>query len=282
MSQDPPMSLDGRGPPAAASEPNAVDEALTRQVAELRRRLEEAEETIRAIREDEVDAFVISHGEAERVLTLESADRPYRVLVESMQQGALTLSADSTILYGNPRLAALLGRPQDGLAGLTLLDLVPEGQRPACASLLREGRVAGAQGEAHFTRGDGTTVPVHLAVSPLPVVGSAALCALATDLTERKSFEQLQLAQAALRESEERLRLLVENVRDYVISFLDPAGRVVGWNEGGERLLGYRAAEVLGGPTDRFYIPEDRARGLPGHELEEAAATGRAADDNWM
>src|SRR3954453_20907781 len=157
MSQDPPMKLDGRGLPAAASEPNAVDEALTRQVAELRRRLEEAEETIRAIREDEVDAFVVSHGEADRVLTLESADRPYRVLVESMQQGALTLSADGIILYSNPRFAALLGRPQGGLVGLALLDLVPEGQRPACDFLLRDGRVAGAQGESIFARGDGTT-----------------------------------------------------------------------------------------------------------------------------
>ena len=168
------------------------------------------------------------------------------------------------------------------MAGLPLLDLVPETQRPACESLLREGRIAGAQGESLFTKDDGTTVPVHLAVSPLPVVGSTALCALATDLTERRSFEQLQLAQAALRESEERLRLLVENVRDHVISFLDPAGRVVGWNEGAERLLGYREAEVLGEPPDRFYTPEDRARGLPRHELEVAAATGRAGDDNWM
>src|SRR4051794_11238290 len=282
MLQDPSMDPVRGCPPPSPPAPYAAVEELAQQVVELRRRLEEAEETIRAIREDEVDAFVVAHGEAERVLTLESADRPYRVLVESMQQGALTLSADGTILYGNPRIAAFLGRPQDGLAGLALLDLVPEEQRPACVSLLREGRVAGAQGEALFAKEDGTTVPVHLSVSPLPVVGSVALCALATDLTERKSFEQLQLAQAALSESEERLRLLVENVRDYVISFLDPAGRVVGWNEGGERLLGYRAAEVLGGPTDRFYIPEDRARGLPGHELEEAAATGRAADDNWM
>jgi PAS domain S-box-containing protein len=255
---------------------------LLQENEELRRRLEEAEETIRAIREDEVDAFVVSHGEADRVLTLESADRPYRVLVESMQQGALTLSADGIILYSNPRFAALLGRPQDGLAGLPLLDLVPETRRPACESLLREGRIAGAQGESLFTKDDGTTVPVHLAVSPLPVVGSTALCALATDLTERRSFEQLQLAQAALRESEERLRLLVENVRDHVISFLDPAGRVVGWNEGAERLLGYREAEVLGEPPDRFYTPEDRARGLPRHELEVAAAAGRAGDDNWM
>src|SRR3954453_108197 len=124
MSQDPTMSLDRRGLPPPAPAPHAGVEDLTRQVAELRRRLDEAEETIRAIREDEVDAFVVSHGDADRVLTLESADHPYRVLVESMQQGALTLSADGTILYGNPRFAALLGRSQDGLAGLPLLDLV--------------------------------------------------------------------------------------------------------------------------------------------------------------
>src|SRR3954454_19493285 len=178
MSQGPPMSLDGRDPPPVDPASHADVEDLTRQVAELRRRLEEAEETIRAIREDEVDAFVVSDGEADRVLTLESADRPYRVLVESMQQGALTLSADGTVLYSNPRIAALLGRPQDGLAGLALLDLVPEGQRPACDSLLRQGRVAGAQGEALFASEEGTTVPVHLSVSPLPVVGSAALFAL--------------------------------------------------------------------------------------------------------
>src|SRR3954452_15991001 len=147
MSQAPPIDLDGGGAPPAAPAPRAGVEDLTRQVAELRRRLEEAEETIRAIREDEGDAFVVSRGEAERVVTLESADRPYRVLVESMQQGALTLSADGTILYGNPRFAALLGRPQEGLTGMALLDLVLEGQRPACVSLLREGRVAGAQGE---------------------------------------------------------------------------------------------------------------------------------------
>src|SRR4051794_22825644 len=121
MSQDPPTDPDRPGPP-----PHAGVEDLARQVAELRRRLEEAEETIRAIREDEVDAFVVSRGEADRVLTLESADRPYRVLVESMQQGALTLSADGTILYCNPRFAALLGRPQDELSGLALLDLGPE------------------------------------------------------------------------------------------------------------------------------------------------------------
>src|SRR4051794_27808306 len=205
MLQDPSMDPVRGCPPPSPPAPYAAVEELAQQVVELRRRLEEAEETIRAIREDEVDAFVVAHGEAERVLTLESADRPYRVLVESMQQGALTLSADGTILYSNPRFAALLGRPQDELAGLPLLDLVPGEARPACASLIAEGRVGGAQGECVFARGDGTTVPVHLAISHLPVVGTAALRALATDLTERKSLEQLQLAQAALRESEERL-----------------------------------------------------------------------------
>ena len=209
MVQDPPLDPVGRGPPASTPASHAGVEELARLVADLRRRLAEAEETIRAIREDEVDAFVVARGEAERVLTLETADRPYRVLVESMQQGALTLAADGTILYGNPRIADLLGRPQHGLVGRRLSDLAPAPQRSACDSLLREGLVAGAQGEALLARGDGTTVPVHLAVSPLPVVGATALCVLVTDLTERKSLEELRLTQAALRQSRDELEARV-------------------------------------------------------------------------
>jgi PAS domain S-box-containing protein len=99
---------------------------------------------------------------------------------------------------------------------------------------------------------------------------------MATGFIERLRTEE------ALRVSEERFRLVVENVRDHAILFLGPEGRIADWNVGTERLLGYRAAEVIGGPTDRFFIPEDRASGHPRRELEQAAATGRAVDDNWL
>ena len=84
-----------------------------------------------------------------------------------------------------------------------------------------------------------------------------------------------------LRASEERFRLLVESVRDYAIFMLDPGGHVVTWNAGAERFKGYKAAEILGSHFSRFYPPEALARGLPEHELREAAGVGSFEDEGW-
>ena len=75
------------------------------EIDDLRLRLQEAEETIRAIRSGAVDTFVVEESHGARVYTLQTADRPYRLLVEEMQQGALTLGDDGTIAYCNRRFA---------------------------------------------------------------------------------------------------------------------------------------------------------------------------------
>jgi PAS domain S-box-containing protein len=89
-------------------------------------------------------------------------------------------------------------------------------------------------------------------------------------------------AQEALRESEERFRLLVESTDDYAIISLDPDGSVVSWNPGAERTLGYTTEEIVGKPFELFFTPEDVAAGRPERELKLAAETGRAADENWL
>ena len=88
-------------------------------------------------------------------------------------------------------------------------------------------------------------------------------------------------AELALRESEERFRLLVQSVREYAIFFLDPLGRVVSWNNGAERMKGYRAEEILGKHISSLYLPEDVAAGRPEHILEEAAQRGQSEDEGW-
>lgn len=85
----------------------------------------------------------------------------------------------------------------------------------------------------------------------------------------------------AIRESEERFRLLVESVRDYAIFMLDPDGHVLTWNAGAERFKGYRAEEIIGQHFSRFYPPEDLARGLPEYELRVATDTGAFETDGW-
>jgi PAS domain S-box-containing protein len=87
--------------------------------------------------------------------------------------------------------------------------------------------------------------------------------------------------ESALRQGEERFRLLIEHVRDYAIFMLDPSGRVVSWNLGAERLKGYRAEEIIGEHFSRFYSPEDIAAAKPEKELRVAAAEGGVEDEGW-
>src|SRR5436309_11652558 len=92
-----------------------IDNDPNRVIEDLRSRLEQAEETLRAIRNGEVDALVVSGEEGERIYTLQSAETPYRVLVERMQEGALTLSREGIILYCNLRFSQMLGIPHGKL-----------------------------------------------------------------------------------------------------------------------------------------------------------------------
>ncbi|GAA0566857.1 hypothetical protein GCM10009416_01080 [Craurococcus roseus] len=91
----------------------------------------------------------------------------------------------------------------------------------------------------------------------------------------------LAASRAALRASEERLRLLLDSATDYAILATDLNRRVVTWNAGAERLLGWSEIEIVGRPADTFFTPEDRAAGAPEHEAAGALAEGRAADERW-
>ncbi len=90
-----------------------------------------------------------------------------------------------------------------------------------------------------------------------------------------------QEAARGVRKSEQLFRLLVEGVRDYALIMLDGSGRVASWNQGAERLLGYRAEEILGQHLARFHTPEDRARGAPFRQLNLTAAEGRCEEETW-
>src|SRR5436305_1154965 len=84
-----------------------------------------------------------------------------------------------------------------------------------------------------------------------------------------------------LADSEQKFRMLVQGVTDYAIYMIDPRGYITNWNLGGERIKGYRAEEVIGGHFSQFYMPEDRAAGIPARALEIAAREGRYEGEGW-
>ena len=114
-----------------------------------------------------------------------------------------------------------------------------------------------------------------LTVSRFTGPGPVRVVVAHENVTERK------LAEEALQGATERLRLLVESAKEYAIIMTDTQARVLEWNPGAERIIGYTEEEMLGRRADLIFTPEDRERGAPEHELLEAEATGAAKDQRW-
>lgn len=181
------------------------DETL---IAELRARLQEAEETLDAIRQGEVDAVVVGGPSGTRVYTLENADRPYRVLVEKMQEGAVTLSRDGTVLYCNERFASLVGIVRESMIGSKIGLVLPPAERDVFSRLLEQGTSSGT--ELTLISMEGTRVPVLVSFANVTVAEDVptVVCAVFTDQTlTRLRNDELTIANARLgQEIEDRRR----------------------------------------------------------------------------
>ena len=168
-------------------------------LAEVRAQLREAYEAIEAIRSGDVDSLVIGAPGQEQIYALASADRPYRLIVAAMNEGAATISPRGIILDANPRLGAMTGQTGTQLAGTAVLDLVPSAHRPAFARLLDVGAGDSARGEVELSGPGGTTIPALLAVSGFDLDGMLLRCLVLTDLTaQRRAEAEVQTLNAEL------------------------------------------------------------------------------------
>jgi PAS domain S-box-containing protein len=190
---------------------------LEHQIDELRRQLSEARETLRAIQDGEVDAVVVGDGDRPQVFTLDTPDKPYRLIVDQLHTGAATLTVEGTILACNDRLAAHLRREPAQLLGRPLAEFVEPAYVPLFVALLHDALAAPVEGEVVLLPADGSRVPLFLGVSALRE-GVAGVCLVVADLTEQKRRERL-VADEAL------ARSILEQVADAVV-VCDDAGTV--------------------------------------------------------
>jgi len=220
-------------------------EILQSENDELRRRLQEAEETVEAIRSGTVDALVVQEAAGNRIYTLAGAERPYRIFVEEMQQGAATLHADGTIAWSNKQLASLLKTPAETLIGISFRDFIASGQHVVYDNLLWQGQTRSGRGESFLRSADGATVPVFLTFNALPKDCGSAIGVLVTDLTSQKHHEQLSEAHAALRVSQRQLGLVTDTAPVF-IAYCDRDHRYKFVNERYADRLGLQAKDCIG------------------------------------
>jgi len=180
---------------------------ITDLVAEneaLKRRLEEAEDTLDAIRRGEVDALVVQTSRGDQVFTLKSADHPYRVLVESMGEGALTLSEDGIILHTNQAFARLVRYPHSKVIGSSVFDFF---QVESLSTLGRFFKKTGAgkpqRAEFGLQPNVGPEPPVLLSATRLRLEDDEVICVVVTDLSDVRAAEQ------ALRKAHDELEIRV-------------------------------------------------------------------------
>ncbi|MBX0290190.1 HAMP domain-containing histidine kinase [Hymenobacter sp. HSC-4F20] len=171
-------------------QPCAAD--LLRQNEELRQQLLEAEELITAIRTGAVDALAVQSAEGPRIFTLQSADQGYRTLIEQMNEGALLLSRDATVLYGNACLAGLLGLLLEEVIGCSFLRFVPAEFQAYWNALLEKGWEGKSRGEMPLQVQSGLLQPFSVSMNVLEFDGMPVLAVIITDLSAQQEIKDIR------------------------------------------------------------------------------------------
>ncbi|MBD2747237.1 PAS domain S-box protein [Microvirga sp. BT688] len=210
-----------------------------------------------------------------------SQEGRFQLLVDAVTDYAIyMLDPKGIVSSWNAGAQRFKGYTQDEILGehfsrfYTDEDKATELPRRALETAAREGKF---EAEGWRLRKDGTRFWAHVVIDPIrdtqgDLIGFAKIT---RDLTERKKTQE------ALKESEERFRLLVQGVTDYAIYMLDPQGRVTNWNAGAQRIKGYTQDEILGEHFSRFYTDEDKATELPRRALETAVREGKFEAEGW-
>ncbi|MBA2676091.1 chemotaxis protein CheB [Ramlibacter sp.] len=197
-------------------------------------------------------------------------------VVTSTPDAIVSFALDQTILSWNSGAERMFGFSAQEAVGKSMLMLAPahEEEQERLASDVNRGRTIENLETVRRCK-DGRDIHVGITAAPIRD-GSGAVVAVSMILRD------ISVARAnaeALRQSEERLRMLLENVVEYAVFSMDLQRRITLWNSGAERFLGWSEREALGQAADMIFTPEDRAAGAPAEEARTALREGRSSDE---
>lgn len=227
----------------------------------------------------------LANQEAVELLDVEEAlhqmEAKYRSMFENAVSGIFQTTPDGRYISANPALARLYGYASTAELMGKLTDIeqqlyVDPKRRDEFISALQE-HDAVSDFESQIYRRDGTIIWIAEHARAVRDASGKLLYyeGFVEDITQRKQ------AETALSEERERLRLVIEGVKDYAIFMLDPHGYVESWNGGAERILGYRSEEIIGQHFQCFHTSKDRKKDKPALKLAIATAEGRYEDEGW-
>ena len=233
------------------------------RIAELEARLAEAEETLQAIRTGQVDALVVSGPDGDQIFALEGADHAYRILVEEMQEGAVTLDPDGLILYANRQFAAMMKTPVESIVGCNIQHFLAPDRYPMFSRMLANNKSEHQRTELMLRASDGTSIPVHVSLIWLNTAGIQTVCVVISDLTEQRHYE-------AMVEEGELSRLILEQAAEAIV-VIDARGMILRSSESAQNLAG---RNILLQPFDSVFQLWERETRIDTARLLSAALVG--------
>ena len=240
------------------------------QLKEAHYQLEEANEMMAAIRSGEVDALIIKADDGHQLYTLENADLSYRIFIEQMSEGAVTLNQDETILYSNSRFAEWVNLSLEKVIGSQISHFILPDERQLWHQLFRDAWEKDIKGELHLSPGGEVQIPVSLSFKMLSMENGSSMSLIISDLTQQKQAQyilttknqQLEQAQAEMQylnanleqtiterteellENQQRLAKILETMAEGV-GITDAQGQLTYANPMAQRILGLSHSEIL-------------------------------------
>ena len=192
-------------------------EKLQRENEELQARLLETEETLSAIRNGDVDAIIVRGKDGDKVFSIQSSETPYRIIIEEMDEGAVTVNMNGTILYSNHRFSEMAETPLEQVTGSDFTRFIDDEEIPEFRKMLQTGFNQKIRGEIK-----GKNIHFRLTMSPLPSNFEGDICIVVSDITEIRKYQES--LQGMVKERSSKLKIANKQLTEDLVK-LKKAGK---------------------------------------------------------